>query len=78
MSSGRAPAARSRSRIGVSSWWNRGHQGRSLWLPAQQSRRIVCRGVRISQGEREAHAAFYATLGGTPIWEDYLPDADTP
>lgn len=33
---------------------------------------------RISQGEREAHAAFYATLGGTPIWKDYLPDADAP
>ena len=33
---------------------------------------------RISQGEREAHAVFFATLGSNPIWKDYLPDADAP
>ncbi|MBX9933852.1 MAG: DNA polymerase III subunit epsilon [Methylobacterium sp.] len=31
---------------------------------------------RITAKERAAHAAFCATLGGVPIWRDYLAEAD--
>ncbi|KQT19913.1 DNA polymerase III subunit epsilon [Methylobacterium sp. Leaf399] len=31
---------------------------------------------RITPAEREAHAAFCATLGGTPVWSDYRSATD--
>jgi len=34
--------------------------------------------VRLSAAEEEAHRAFIASLGGTPLWDSYLPPETAP
>jgi DNA polymerase-3 subunit epsilon len=43
---------------------------------AKVAQRPVPLAPRLTEAEIAAHAAFVATLGGTPIWREYLADAD--
>jgi DNA polymerase III subunit epsilon len=36
--------------------------------------RPVALAPRVTEADRAAHRAFVATLGGSPIWKDYLPE----
>jgi DNA polymerase-3 subunit epsilon len=51
-----------------------GATGIAAGMPAMPLRmRPVPLASRVSAAEREAHAGFVSSLGGEPIWRDYLP-----